>query len=82
MKLELEDIIFYIITTGLIIGIAIILIFGSVQVIKNDEHSLVNTNYTEVEECEHDWVVCSEWSYMRCCYKTVSKCSKCGKVVK
>ena len=33
-------------------------------------------------ECEHDWVVSSEYSWYRNAYRIISKCSKCGKVVK
>lgn len=32
--------------------------------------------------CEHDWVTASEYSWFRNAYRVVSKCSKCGKVVK
>lgn len=32
--------------------------------------------------CEHDWVMGSEYSFWTSSYRTVSKCSKCGKVVK
>ena len=32
--------------------------------------------------CEHDWVAGSQYSYWTNIYRTVSKCSKCGKVVK
>lgn len=32
--------------------------------------------------CEHDWVTGSEYNFWTNSYRTVSKCSKCGKVVK
>lgn len=35
-----------------------------------------------VDNCEHDWVVSSEYSVWGRGYRTISKCSKCGKVVK
>lgn len=35
-----------------------------------------------IQECEHDWVVTSEYSWIFESYRTVSKCSKCGKVVR
>lgn len=34
------------------------------------------------EECEHDWVITSEYDWIFSQYRTVSKCSKCGKVIK
>lgn len=33
------------------------------------------------KECEHDWVVTSKYDFFRDTYKTISKCSKCGKEV-
>lgn len=33
------------------------------------------------EDCQHDWVITSKYDYFRECYKTISKCSKCGKEV-
>ena len=32
--------------------------------------------------CEHDWVVTSEYVWYRSQYRNVSKCSKCGEVVR
>lgn len=42
----------------------------------------VETVDNSVENCEHDWVISSEYSVWGRGYRTVSKCSKCGKVVK
>lgn len=42
----------------------------------------VETVDNSVENCEHDWVVASEYSWYRNAYRVISKCSKCGKVVK
>lgn len=40
------------------------------------------TNKTiEHKECKHDWVVTSKYSFWTDTYKTISKCSKCGKIV-
>lgn len=46
----------------------------------------VNTNKTEtinteIENCEHDFVITSKYDFWRNSYKTISKCTKCGKVV-
>lgn len=32
--------------------------------------------------CEHDWVITSEYSVWGRGYRTISKCSKCGEVVR
>lgn len=32
--------------------------------------------------CEHDWVLTSEYVWLTGGYRNISKCSKCGKVVK
>lgn len=34
------------------------------------------------EECKHDWTITSEYSFWTNSYRTISKCSKCGKVMK
>lgn len=34
------------------------------------------------EECQHDWTITSEYSFWTDSYRTISKCSKCGKVIK
>lgn len=47
----------------------------------NNTENNVSTTNVEVTECEHDWVVTSKYSFFTDSYKTVSKCSKCGKVV-
>lgn len=46
----------------------------------------INTNKTEtastkIENCEHDFVITSKYDFLRSSYKTVSKCTKCGKIV-
>lgn len=46
----------------------------------------VNTNKTEtastkIENCEHDFVITSKYDFWRSSYKTISKCTKCGKIV-
>lgn len=35
-----------------------------------------------IQACEHDWVISSKYSFLTGNYKTVSKCSKCGRVIK
>ena len=42
-----------------------------------------NKETEQAEECEHEWVVTSEFSLLsQTHYRTVSKCIKCGKVIK
>ena len=44
---------------------------------------LTSNQNTNIEpECEHDWAISSKYSWLTSSYRTVSKCSKCGKVVK
>ena len=51
-------------------------------VLELDKVTVVETVDNSVDNCEHDWVVCSEYVWLRQQYRNVSKCSKCGKVVK
>lgn len=46
----------------------------------------INTNKTEtastkIENCEHDFAITSKYDFWRSSYKTISKCTKCGKIV-
>lgn len=57
--------------------------FGFMYFVLELDKVTVVENYVEtVDNCEHDWVVSSEYSVLGRGYRTVSKCSKCGKVVK
>lgn len=42
----------------------------------------VENSVETVDNCEHDWVITSEYVWYRGLYRNVSKCSKCGKTVK
>ena len=42
----------------------------------------VDNSVETVDNCEHDWVTTSEYSVWGRGYRTISKCSICGKVVK
>lgn len=42
----------------------------------------VDNSVETVDNCEHDWVLTSEYVWLRQQYRNVSKCSICGKVVK
>lgn len=55
----------------LVIGILILMIVGLVGC----------TEKVTETPCDHDWVITSKWDWWRNSYKTVSKCSKCGKVI-
>ena len=75
--------------TGLIITIIVLMIIALVSVlllmgsIKAFEIDKDNKQGSEIQEsCEHEWVITSEYSFWFNSYRTVSKCSKCGKVVK
>lgn len=69
---------------SLIITIIIMLIIMSIMiVILVKEKNEYNTNNLKAEQinCEHDWVTTSKYDWLRESYKTISKCSKCGKEV-
>lgn len=56
-------------------------------VLELDKATVVENSVETVDKpvdnvCEHDWVIGSEYSIWGRGYRTVSKCSKCGKVVK
>lgn len=42
----------------------------------------VDNSVETVDNCEHDWVITSEYSVWGRGYRTISKCSKCGEVVR
>ena len=42
----------------------------------------VDNSVETVDNCEHDWVLTSEFDWWMQQYRNVSKCSRCGKVVK
>lgn len=75
--------------TGLVITIMVLLLIESLSILilvrvnvftKTEKEGKQETN-AQVN-CEHDWVITSEYSFWFNSYRTVSKCSKCGKVVK
>lgn len=55
---------------------------GSMIFILGLHEATVDNSVETVDNCEHDWVVSSEYVWYRSQYRNVSKCSKCGKVVK
>ena len=57
--------------------------FGFMYFVLELDKVTVVENYVEtVDNCEHDWVLTSEYVWLRQQYRNVSKCSRCGKVVK
>jgi len=71
----MKDLTIYAITT--IICLTIVLA-SIVITINTNKAETVNT---EIENCEHDFVITSKYDFWRSSYKTISKCTKCGKVV-
>lgn len=61
-------------TYAIIIMICFTIVLASIVI-------AINTNKTEIENCEHDFVITSKYVFWRNSYKTISKCTKCGKVV-
>ena len=69
---------------ALIVTIIVLLILAGISI-----EMIMNTNLNEYsnsiiqqeENCQHEYVITSKWDYFKDCYKTISKCSKCGKEV-
>lgn len=69
---------------ALIVTIIVLLILAGISI-----EMIMNTNINEYsnsiiqqeENCQHEYVITSKWDYFKDCYKTISKCSKCGKEV-
>ena len=63
-----------------------IMMLGGLVLLTGCEYETTNssqeiTQTKQVKECEHDWVVTSKYNFWTESYKTISKCSKCGKVI-
>ena len=63
--------------------IGILTLTGCVELNTATENG-VNNNQTvkEIKECEHDWVMTSEYDWVFGGHRIISKCSKCGKKIK
>jgi len=67
--------------------IVLIMLAGAsiVLVMYDEQLNETNTVNQEVkqnqENCIHDWVTTSKWDSLKGCYRTISKCSKCGKEI-
>lgn len=67
-----------IITLLILAGTTIAIIMPEIT----NENANVNTESTvKQEHCQHEYVITSKWDFFRESYKTISKCSKCGKEV-
>lgn len=58
-------------------GISIVFITDNFEKGQKEDNS--KSNYQEA--CQHEWVVTSKYDFILQSYKTISKCSKCGKEV-
>lgn len=69
---------------ALIITIVVMLILAGITMIITmgamEEYKTNNINHEE-SNCKHDWVITSKYDWIRESYKTISKCSICGKEV-
>lgn len=68
----------------LIIGIIVLLALAGTVLclgIYSGEIEQQTTQNNIQDECVHDWVVTSKYNILTNSYKTISKCSKCGKEV-
>lgn len=73
-KVSISSIVITVITI-----IILLTIFGTMIYYQNSEEyqDVVNT----MQNCEHKWVITSKYDFFRKSYKTITKCSKCGKEV-
>lgn len=70
----------------LIIGLLIILTATIIRhIVLSIDWKEINTiesqNIQVEKECNHDWVTTSKYDFIYGCFKTISKCSKCGKEI-
>ena len=72
---------------SLVITIIVLLILAgtSIAIVFGESGMLNETKREEImktqENCKHEWVTTSTYDYFRESYKTISKCSVCGKEV-
>ena len=70
---------------ALVVIIIILLILAGVTleiIMPKITNENANTEPTvKQEHCQHEYVITSKWDFFRESYKTISKCSKCGKEV-
>lgn len=69
-----------IVLLGIIILGGCLLLTGCTTTTTNSSQGTTQTK--QVKECEHDWVVTSKYNFWTNSYRTISKCSKCGKIIK
>lgn len=64
------------------IVIAIIFIFAGILMVSSIPTKEERENIIKQQEsCEHNWVVTSKYDILWESFRTISKCSKCGKEV-
>ena len=51
-------------------------------VLELDKVTVVENSVETVDNCEHDWVVVSKYHFLTQSWRNISKCSRCGEVVK
>lgn len=66
-----------IVSLVIILILVLIVLCGCIEVNENTTEE----RKIEVVECEHDWVITSKYDWFFSQYKTISKCSKCGKEI-
>ena len=55
------------------------IVFGKLSTNLNNE---IDENIIKNQEnCQHDWVITSKYDLTRDAFKTISKCTKCGKEI-
>lgn len=65
-----------------IIVLVIITGVGIAIIVCQKPNENIDGNVIENQKhCQHEYVITSKWDWLRDSYKTISKCSKCGKEV-
>ena len=68
-------------TTIIIVSILVFaaIVIGKLSMNPKNE---IDENIIKIQEnCQHDWVITSKYDLMRDAFKTISKCTKCGKEI-
>lgn len=75
--ITLVSLVITIIVLLILTGIGIVIISSDFEERQKDNNN--KSNHQEI--CQHEWVVTSKYDFIWQSYKTISKCSKCGKEV-
>ena len=81
MKSFFIKVIIFIISIATIVG-AIYLITTTFELVKKEIDVITGKQIQIESNCEHEYVITSEFSWLSDSYRTISKCTKCGIKIK